>query len=51
MGVKLFLAGTKPPPGRYRCAKCPYEVVIDESQTELEICPICGAEEYFRIED
>lgn len=48
MGEKLYLAGTVPGAGTYKCTKCPYTIEIVDGE-ELEICPVCGAEEYTKI--
>ncbi len=45
---KKYLAGTAPGAGTYKCVKCPYTIEISDGE-ELDICPICGWEEYIKI--
>ena len=46
---KIYLAGSKPGKGTYRCIACPYEIELENNDV-LPICPLCGIEEYIKIE-
>ncbi|WP_434414754.1 hypothetical protein JTY60_00795 [symbiont of Argiope bruennichi] len=50
MSEKIYVSGDKPGIGKYKCIGCPYIVEIISDDEELEACPMCGIEEYIKVE-
>jgi rubrerythrin len=49
-GKDMPNAGEKPGAGMYRCKYCSYIVSLEDDEM-LGQCPVCGALEWYRLDD
>ena len=43
--------GEKPAKGMYRCKYCSYILMLDDDDEVLPPCPVCGALEWYKLND